>query len=190
MTAGSVSTTYGTPAPPAPPTITGLQNGEDPSVLGAGLSCTTTADASSPVGSYTSSCDGATDPNYTVSYVDGTVVVTPASVTVTASSASFTYGSSPPAVTPTVTGLVGDDTASALGVGLTCGTSATATTPVGPRTPPPAPGPSTTTTRSATSTVWSRKSPTAPVGGRVLGHDVLRVRPAGHHPELLGLRER
>ena len=53
------------------PQRSGLQNGENVSVLGAGLSCTTTASPTSPVGTYPTSCSGATDPNYTISYVGG-----------------------------------------------------------------------------------------------------------------------
>jgi alpha-tubulin suppressor-like RCC1 family protein len=131
VTAGSGSTPYGTPAPAVPPAIDGLQNGEGASVLGSGLVCTTSTTASSPVGTYPSSCQGASDPNYSVTYVDGTVTVSPVAATVTASSGSFSYGSTPPVITPTVSGLVNGETASDLGVGLACTTSALATTPVG-----------------------------------------------------------
>ncbi len=130
VTASSGSTTYGTAPAAVTASVDGLQNGEDPSVLGAGLTCTTTAGPTSPVGTYPSSCSGDSDPNYDVSYVDGTVTVGPAAVTVTASSGSFTYGSTPPAVTPTVTGLVDGETPAVLGSGLTCATTATAASPV------------------------------------------------------------
>ncbi len=46
-----------------------------------------------PVGSYPSSCSGASDPNYTVSYVPGVVQVGTSPLTITASSGSSTYGS-------------------------------------------------------------------------------------------------
>ena len=131
VTAGSGSTSYGSPASAVTPAIDGLQNGEDASVLGGGLACTTTATASSSVGTYSSSCQGASDPNYSVAYVNGTVTVLPVAATVTASSGSFTYGDTPSMITPTVTGLVNGETAAVLGAGLTCTTSALATTPVG-----------------------------------------------------------
>ena len=38
--------------------------------------CTTTATKFSPVGSYPSTCSGASDPNYTFTYVAGSVTVT------------------------------------------------------------------------------------------------------------------
>ena len=47
---------------------------------------------------YGSSCSGAVDPNYSISYVNGSVQVGPASITVTASSGSMTYGGTVPAV--------------------------------------------------------------------------------------------
>ncbi len=131
VTAGSGSAIYGSPAFAVAPSVDGLQNGEDPSVLGSGLTCTTAADSSSPVGSYPSTCTGASDPNYSVTYVDGSVEVTPAAATVTASSGSFTYGSTAPVITPTVTGLVNGETDAVLGSGVTCTTSAQASTPVG-----------------------------------------------------------
>ncbi len=130
ITASSDSAVYGGTVPAIVPQVSGLQNNEDVSVLGADLSCSTEATASSAVGTYPSTCTGASDSNYSISYVDGTVVVAPAAVTVTASSGSFTYGSTPPTVTPTVTGLQNGDTVSSLGGGLTCATTATAGTPV------------------------------------------------------------
>ena len=42
--------TYGGAVPVISPNVSGLQNGENVSVLGAGLTCTTTATPSSPVG--------------------------------------------------------------------------------------------------------------------------------------------
>ena len=56
--------------------------------------CSTTATSSSPVGVYPSSCSGATDPNYIISYRAGTVQVATVVVTVSASSDSMTYGGS------------------------------------------------------------------------------------------------
>ena len=44
---------------------------------------------------YPSSCGGAVDPNYTISYVGGAVTVSTAPLTITASSGSMTYGGSP-----------------------------------------------------------------------------------------------
>ncbi len=64
--------------------------------------CSTTATSSSTVAGspYASSCSGAADSNYKFSYTGGTVTVNPASLSVTASSESFTYGGTPPSITP------------------------------------------------------------------------------------------
>ena len=79
------------------------QNGETaPAVL---PTCSTTATSSSPAGDYPSSCSGASDPNYTFTYVDGTVGVGSAVVTVTASSGSSTYGDDAPTITRDLLGL-------------------------------------------------------------------------------------
>ena len=70
--------TYGDTPPIISPIVAGLQNGEDVSVLGVGLQCSTAAVSSSPVGTYASVCSGALDANYTIVYVEGTVTVTAA----------------------------------------------------------------------------------------------------------------
>ncbi len=93
--------------------------------------CSTTATSSSPVGSYPSSCSGAVDPNYTISYVPGEVVVGSATLVVTASSGSMTYGGSVPAITPSYSGFVNGDSASSLTTRPTCSTTATSSSPVG-----------------------------------------------------------
>ncbi len=130
ITASSAYTVYGSAVPAVTPAVSGLQNGEGASVLGAGLQCTTSANASSPVGTYPTSCSGASDPNYAITYVDGAVSVTPAALTITASSGSMTYGANPPAVTVSVVGLQNGEQASVL-VGLACSTDASAISPVG-----------------------------------------------------------
>ena len=130
VTASSPTSTYGATVPTVTPTAAGLQNGEDISVLGAGLTCTTSATSSSPVGSYTSVCSGAVDANYSIGYVDGTVTESPALLSISASSGSFTYGDSPPAVTSTVSGLQNRETPAVLGSGLACATTAVSTSRV------------------------------------------------------------
>ena len=113
ITASSVSVTYGS----TPPAITGsytLPTGG--AALVTAPTCSTPATSASNVGSYPSSCSGAASPNYTITYVAGTVKVTAApAITVTASNISFTAGTTPPVVTCSVTsGLVGGNTAASL----------------------------------------------------------------------------
>src|SRR5260221_8902674 len=72
---------------------------------------TTTATASSPIGSYpiTPTATGTNLGNYTVVYVNGTLSVGQATLTVTASNASRAYGAANPSFTGTYTGAVGTD---------------------------------------------------------------------------------
>ena len=60
------------------------------------------------------SCSGAVDPNYDISYVDGSMQVTAAALVVTASSGSMTYGGTVPAITATYSGFVNGDSATSL----------------------------------------------------------------------------
>ncbi len=131
ITATSGTMTYGGAVPVISPNVSGLQNGENVSVLGAGLTCTTPASPTTPVGTYPTSCSGSSDPNYTVSYVSGTVVITPAPLSITASSTSMTYGDATPTITPIISGLQNGETPTVLGADLMCMTSADPTTPVG-----------------------------------------------------------
>src|SRR5207237_7599959 len=56
------------------------------------VSLSTTATASSNVGTYPIAASGAADANYTISFVAGTLSVTPAGLTITADDMSKVYG--------------------------------------------------------------------------------------------------
>ena len=131
ITASSPSMTYGGTVPAITPSYAGFVNGDTPGNLSTQPTCTTTATSSSPVGSSpTTSCSGAVDPNYsTIKYVNGTVTVMPALLTIIAGNGTMTYGGMPPAITPTFMGLVNGDNATTLGV--TCTSNATSSSPVG-----------------------------------------------------------
>ncbi len=131
VTASSAATTYGTAATAIVPSYSGFVGGDTAASLTTQPTCTTTATESSDVGTYPTTCGGAVDPNYSISYVGGTVTVSPAPVTITASSAAMTYGGAAPVVTPTVDGLQNGEGAGVLGGGLTCTTAAAPTSPVG-----------------------------------------------------------
>ncbi len=75
ITASSATIAYGTTVPAITPTYTGFVAGDTAASLSTAPTCTTTATSHSPVGSYPSSCSGAADPNYTISYVAGSVSV-------------------------------------------------------------------------------------------------------------------
>jgi RHS repeat-associated protein/uncharacterized repeat protein (TIGR01451 family) len=131
VTASSGSMPYGGTAPVIAPSYSGWANGQGPGVLTTAPVCSTVATSASPAGTYTSSCAGAAAPNYTFSYVDGSVTVIPALVTVTASSGSMTYGGTVPVITPSYSGWVGGDGPGVLTTAPVCTTTATSASPAG-----------------------------------------------------------
>jgi hypothetical protein len=129
ITASSAAMTYGGTVPAITPAYVGLVNGDTASMLGV-VTCSTTATSTGGAGNYPSTCSGAADANYSISYVAGSVTVKPAQLTVTASSASMTYGGTVPTITAAVAGLVNGDIATTLGT-VTCSTTATGASAVG-----------------------------------------------------------
>jgi hypothetical protein len=83
VTSSSGSMTYGGPAFIAVPLYAGFVNGDTPASLTAQSTCVSLATSGSPVGNYSSSCTGAVDPNYAISYVAGNVMVTQATTGIT-----------------------------------------------------------------------------------------------------------
>jgi filamentous hemagglutinin family protein len=107
------SSVYGTD-PAKSVTVTynasGFVNGDSLARLTTQPSFTTPATNASNVGSYTLLALGAADPNYVIHYGPGVLTVTPARVTVTPDDASMVYGTTPPSVGVTASGLVNGDT--------------------------------------------------------------------------------
>jgi alpha-tubulin suppressor-like RCC1 family protein len=81
--------TYGASPPAISPQYVGLENGD--TAPASPPACSTSATVSSPVGNYDSACSGAVDPNYSISYLPGTVTVAPAALTETITGTQ-TYG--------------------------------------------------------------------------------------------------
>jgi len=135
ITASSPTSTYG-----SPPTVTALYSGFKNSDSGSSLSaqpiCSTTAISSSPPTTYPSSCSGAADSNYTISYVAGAVTVNPAPLKITASSATMNQGATVPAITPIYSGFKNGESASSLSVQPVCSTTATSSSAPTPPTYP------------------------------------------------------
>jgi hypothetical protein len=100
ITASSGSMTYGGTVPTIDPQYAGLTGGDTAPTTPP--TCSTAATSSSSVsgGPYTSSCTGAVDSKYIITYVTGLVTVDPALMTITASSPSITYGDATPGITP------------------------------------------------------------------------------------------
>ena len=132
ITASSASMTYGGTVAGIIPSYSGFVNGDGPGSLSTAPTCTTTATSSSPASppAYTSSCSGASDANYTISYGTGSVTIRKAPLSVTASSGSMAYGGAVPAIAPSYSGFVNGDGPGSLSTAPTCTTTATSSSPV------------------------------------------------------------
>lgn len=107
------------------------------SVDATNFSASTARVTNSPVGTYPITVAGAFHPtfntaNYDLTMENGTYIVSPASLTIRADSASRLYGATNPAFTATMSGLVAGDTSSVVS-GLSYSSSATPTSPVNGR---------------------------------------------------------
>lgn len=117
ITADNASRIYGDANPAFGYTATGFIDGDGASVLSGDADYNTLAAPASNAGTYgitTTRGDILNPYNYTLSYTDGTLTVTPRSITVTSDAASKTYGDANPGFTYTVGGggLVNGDTLS------------------------------------------------------------------------------
>ena len=86
VTANSLSQTYGAAVPALTYTITGFVNGDSSASLTTPPSLFTPATSSSPIGSYPIVVAGASSPDYAITFVDGTLTVTPEPVSVQSTS--------------------------------------------------------------------------------------------------------
>ena len=138
ITASSTSMTYGAPKPTITPAYSGFVNGDSSSSLTTKPTCTTAATSSSAVSGspYASSCGGAVDSNYTIAYVNGSVTVNTAPLTITPEASTMAYGGTVPTITPGYSGFVNGDSASSLTTTPTCSTTATSSDPPSPPTYP------------------------------------------------------
>jgi hypothetical protein len=116
ITASDGSMTYGGTPPTIAASYSGFVNDDGAASLTTAPSCSSNGTSSSLAGSYpsTTTCSGAADSNYTISYANGTLSVGQATLTVTPAAASMVYGSSDPGFTFSTSGFVNHDTASVL----------------------------------------------------------------------------
>jgi streptogramin lyase len=125
IVADSFSQTYGSPIPPLTASYIGLVNGDTPASLHGAPAMTTEATPLFPWGYYpiTITQGNLISSNYTFTFVDGTLVITPAPLTVTAQSLTVTNSSDIPNPYPcTISGFVNGDTSAV--VSGACGTNA------------------------------------------------------------------
>jgi len=137
ITASSATMTYGGTVPTITASYTYgsvVNSATPPGGLTTPPTCSTTATSNSPVGSYPSTCSGAVDANYTISYAPGSVTVSAAPLTITASGGTLTYGGTIPTITASYTygSVVNSATPpSGLTTPPTCSTTATSNSPAG-----------------------------------------------------------
>ena len=131
ITANSQSKAYGAALPALTVIYSGFVNGDTTASLSAQPTATTTATASSAVGSYPITASGAVASNYTVSYVAGTLTVNRASLTITANNQSKAYGATLPALTASYSGWVNGNNTNSLSKQAVMSTTAKKTSPVG-----------------------------------------------------------
>ncbi|MGA1569193.1 MAG: MBG domain-containing protein, partial [Ilumatobacteraceae bacterium] len=123
---------YGAEIPALNPVYSGLV-GDDTSV--AGVTCSTDYDPTdtdnNAVGTYTTTCSGASDTNYAASYETGSLVIGRKQLRVTAPSQTIDYGTAIPSTfIPTITGFVYDQTVDDI-TAPACSTTYTAASSVG-----------------------------------------------------------
>jgi hypothetical protein len=131
VSAPTLSVTYGSSLPGLLPTYSGFINGDSVASLTASATCSTTATASSPVGTYSVTCTGAAGAGYNFVYASGTLTVIPAALLVSGPSEAVSYGSAPPVLEPVYSGFVAGDSLASLSAQATCSTTASTQSPVG-----------------------------------------------------------
>jgi hypothetical protein len=133
VTANDKGKVYGAAIPPLTDTTSGFVNGDAPSVVTGAASLSTTASSASGVGNYAITVGAGTlsAANYTFDFVNGSLSVTPATLTVTADNKTMVYGATVPPLTDTITGFVNGDAATVVSGAASLNTTATAASGVG-----------------------------------------------------------
>jgi hypothetical protein len=123
---------YGSTNPAFGATIAGFQNGDTIADLDGSLGFATAAGSGSGVGTYPVTPFGLTSANYTISFVAGTLTVTPATLTVTPQNAAIAPGDPiPTSWAIDVTGFVNGDDLADLSGAPACSTDAVPGDPSG-----------------------------------------------------------
>ncbi len=121
VTGDRQSTVYGSKIP----TLTWHANfaaNDTPNSLTTQPLCTTKAAAGSPVGTYTTTCGGAADPNYHITYASGFLQINPAPLVISAQDVTVRHGHKLPRLTWSAD-FVHDDSAASLKRQPSCGTT-------------------------------------------------------------------
>lgn len=129
--AEDMSKVYGAALPTLTATYSGFVIADTASSLDDPVSLTTTATASSAVGTFPITASGASDGNYSITFQPGTMTVTKAALVIRAEDKSKMYGASVPTLTASYSGFVNQDTADSLDTPATLSTAATTSSNVG-----------------------------------------------------------
>ncbi|MGC3959929.1 MAG: YDG domain-containing protein [Verrucomicrobiota bacterium] len=115
VTAENKSRAYGVANPTFTATFAGFVNSEDNSVIFGSADLATTAETNSPTGTYpiTAALGTLSATNYTFSFANGTLTITPYALVVSADNQSRTYGAANPALTGSLVGLHNGDNVTA-----------------------------------------------------------------------------
>jgi gliding motility-associated-like protein len=113
-TANNKNKTYGDPNPPLTITYSGFVGTDDETVLDVPAVVTTTALQYSDAGTYPIAASGGSDNNYTLSYSDGSLTISKATLTFTADDLSKMYMAQNPELTYTISGFINGETESVL----------------------------------------------------------------------------
>ncbi|MVN90635.1 T9SS type B sorting domain-containing protein [Mucilaginibacter sp. HME9299] len=122
---------YGANIPTLTVTYAGFKNNDNVTKLTTRPVITTTAVRASEPGVYPITVIGASSGNYNINYVDGTLTVGRATLTVTVTAKTKTYGANLPALTYTITGFAQGQTAAILTSPVAINTTAQKESPVG-----------------------------------------------------------
>ena len=112
-------------------TCNGFVNGENENVLSPKPTLTTTANMSSKVGTYPIKASGASSSNYSISYVDGTLTITPRTLYASVGNYERLYNEDNPSFEVKYDGFVGNENENVLITKATASTTATKTSDVG-----------------------------------------------------------
>ena len=121
---------YGDANPPLTATFTGLANGDTAAAI-PGVTLTTPAVLASNVGNYTINVASGANANYTITYVNGQLAITPAPLQIAADDKARAFGAPNPPFTATATGFKLGQTVADLNGSLVFATPATTTSPPG-----------------------------------------------------------
>ena len=131
IVASSATKVYGQANPPIFAAGFGFAPGQSLADLAGTLSVVTTATAASHVGLYPVVASGLTSANYAITYVNGTMIVTPAPLVITADDATRALGQPNPLLSAIYAGFVDGDTAASLTTPVALSAAATPLSPVG-----------------------------------------------------------